>query len=154
MALGKSRNGYRMEDVREIKALIARQFASLSWPKGGTGNWSAFSSDFVDGATLYPAARPFRAQDVSAFVARMKRVAETELQSLEESILGTKIIIFGNIAAAVRACAMRENETTESRTVEMLLLVKDGETWRIAAQAWDRASDANPIPAQLLTNDT
>ena len=141
-----------MEDVREIKALIAHQFASLSWPKGGTGNWPTFSSDFLDGATLYPAARPLQAQDIPAFITRMKNIAGKELQSLEESILGTKIIVFGNIAVAVVACAMKENETVESRTVEMLLLVKDGGAWRIAAQAWDRASDANPIPAQLLAD--
>jgi hypothetical protein len=140
-----------MQDIREIKALIVRQFASLSWPTGGTANWQAFSNDFFDGATLYPAARPVRPQSISAFVSRMKSVAGKELRSLEESILGTKIFVFGNIAVAVAACAMKENETTESRTVEMLLLVKDNGTWRIAAQAWDRASQGNPIPAQLLT---
>jgi hypothetical protein len=31
----------------------------------------------------------------------MKNIAGKELQSLEESILGTKIIVFGNIAVAV-----------------------------------------------------
>ena len=82
----------------------------------------------------------------------MKNLAGKELQSLEESILGTKIIAFGNIAVAVAACAMKENETTESRTVEIILLVKDRGAWRIAAQAWDRASEDNPIPAQLLTS--
>jgi hypothetical protein len=99
-----------MQDVRKIKALIARQFASLSWPKGGTSNWPAFRGDFLDGATLYPAARPLQPQSVAAFVTRMKNLAGKELQSLEESILGTKIIAFGNIAVAVAACAMKENE--------------------------------------------
>jgi len=141
-----------MQDVRKIKALIARQFASLSWPKGGTSNWPAFRGDFLDGATLYPAARPLQPQSVAAFVTRMKNLAGKELQSLEESILGTKIIAFGNIAVAVAACAMKENETTESRTVEIILLVKDRGAWRIAAQAWDRASEDNPIPGQLLTS--
>jgi hypothetical protein len=37
-----------MDDVLEIKALIKRQFASLSWPDGGTGNWQAFSNDFLE----------------------------------------------------------------------------------------------------------
>jgi hypothetical protein len=55
----------------------------------------------LDRATLYPAARPLQAQDVSAFITRMKNIAGKELQSLEESILGTKIIVFGNIAVAV-----------------------------------------------------
>ena len=140
-----------MDDVLEIRALIERQFASLSWPNGGTGNWQAFSNDFLDDATLYPATRSIHPQSVSAFVARMKSIAGKELQSFEEAVLGTKVTVFGNIAIAIATCAIKENGITENRTVEMLLLVKDQGAWRIAAQAWDRASEANPVPAQLLT---
>ncbi len=34
----------------------------------------------------------------------------------------------------------------------MLLLVKTDGAWRIAAQAWDKASGLNPIPDSLLAN--
>jgi hypothetical protein len=81
----------------------------------------------------------------------MKGIAGKELQSLDEAVLGTNVTVFGNIAVAIAVCAMRENGTTENRTVEMLLLVKDQGSWRIAAQAWDRASETNPVPAQFLT---
>jgi hypothetical protein len=37
-----------------------------------------------------------------------------------------------------------------SRSVEMMLLVKTAGAWRIASQAWDRASETNPIPARLM----
>jgi len=47
------------------------------------------------------------------------------------------------VAAALYG--MIENETKNSQTVEMLLLVKDGGTWRIAAQAWDKVSELNSI---------
>lgn len=141
-----------MDDILEIKALIKRQFTSLSWPNGGTGNWQAFSNDFLDDAVLYPAARPVHPQSVSAFLTRMKGIAGKELQSLDEAVLGTNVTVFGNIAVAIAVCAMRENGTTENRTVEMLLLVKDQGSWRIAAQAWDRASETNPVPAQFLTS--
>ncbi len=81
----------------------------------------------------------------------MKSIAGNELRSLEEAVLGTEVTVFGNIAIAIAACAMKENGSTENRTVEMLLLVKDRGAWRIAAQAWDRASEGNPVPAQFLT---
>jgi hypothetical protein len=140
-----------MDDVLEIRALIERQFASLSWPNGATGNWQGFSEDFLDGAAPYPAARPIHPQSVAGFLARMESIAGRELQSLEEAMLGANVTVFGNIAVAIAVCAMKENGIMENRTVEMLLLVKDQGNWRIAAQAWDRASDANPVPAQFLT---
>lgn len=140
-----------MYDVLEIKALIKRQFASLSWPNGGAGDWQAFSNDFLANAALYPASRPVHPRSVSAFLTRMKSLAGTELRSLEEALLDTNVAVFGNIAVAIAVCAMKENGTTENRTVEMLLLVKDKGSWPIAAPAWDRASEANPVSAQFLT---
>jgi hypothetical protein len=56
----------------------------------------------------------------------MKSIAGKELRSLEEGLLGTNAIVFGNIAVAIAVCAMKENGTTENRTVEMLLLVNSG----------------------------
>jgi hypothetical protein len=32
----------------------------------------------------------------------------------------------------------------------MMLLVKDAGEWKIAAQAWDKATEAQSIPAELL----
>jgi hypothetical protein len=69
-----------------------------------------------------------------------------ELQSFHERVLGTEIRIFGNVALAVVACEVTENETDISRSVEMLLLVKDEGQWRIVSQAWDRATAENPVP--------
>jgi hypothetical protein len=92
--LSESGKGGAMDDVLEIKALIKRQFASLSWPDGGTGNWQAFSNDFLDGAALYPATRPIHPQSVADFLTRMKSIAGKELRSLEEGLLGTNAIVF------------------------------------------------------------
>jgi hypothetical protein len=36
------------------------------------------------------------------------------------------------------------------RTVETMLLVKTEGKWRIAAQAWDKASPSNPVPDRLM----
>jgi hypothetical protein len=57
--------------------------------------------------------------------------------------------VVGNVASAAVACESIENTTETSRTVEMLLLVKDEGAWRIAAQAWDRESDLNPVTSEI-----
>jgi hypothetical protein len=80
----------------------------------------------------------------------MKALSRTSLQSFHESFLGSAIQVFGNIAVAVAAVEITENDTQVSRSIEMMLLVKSNGAWRIASQAWDKASDANPIPQPLL----
>ena len=138
-------------DVRAIEALVAQQFASLSWCRGNPADWDAFSRDFLPTATLYPSARPLKPQTVATFLERMRGLAEGKLGSFNETVLGTEVRIFGNVAVAVVACEVIENETELSRNVEMLLLLKEGGVWRIAAQAWDGEGDETPIPAALLS---
>jgi len=136
-------------DIRAIESLIARQFASLSWTPEKPADWNAFAADFLPGALLYPAARPVRSQTVPAFIERMKELAGTKLRSFHETVLGTEIRVFGNIAVAQAACEMIENGTNVNRSVEMLLLVKNDGAWRIASQTWDTEKPATPIPVHL-----
>lgn len=138
-------------DGAAIRAIIARQFASLSWGDGRTPGWDDFAGDFLDGASLLPAARPAKPSNVSDFVARMRGLSRTSLLSLEETVLGADIRVFGNIAIAVVAAEMTENGAETSRSMEMLLLVKSDGAWKIAAQAWDKASEANPLPDDLVS---
>ncbi|MBX9845311.1 MAG: hypothetical protein K2Z80_26215 [Xanthobacteraceae bacterium] len=138
------------DDLAAIRAIIARQFASLSWSRHAPADWSSFLGDFVEGALLYPAARPTRSQSVTAFVDRMKTLSGTTLRSFHETVLGCEIRIFGNIAVAAAAVEITENNADVSRSVEMMLLVKSDGAWRIASQAWDKASPDNPIPESLL----
>ena len=139
------------DDVAAIKAVIARQFASLSWPRGGAGDWQTFAADFAPDAALYPAARPAMPQTVQAFVERMKGVSQTTLLSFHEAVLGIRIHVFGNIAVGVVAAEMTENDAATNRNVEMLLLVKSDGAWRIVAQAWDRVSSSVPLPDWLVS---
>lgn len=138
------------DDVQAIRALIARQFASMSWGEGGSPDLAAFESDFLADAQLFSSARPVQAQSVSRFCERMRGLAGNSLLSFDETILGSVINVFGNIAIAAVACENVENGTETNRNVEMMLLAKDGGVWRIAAQAWDRESASNPIPTELL----
>jgi hypothetical protein len=137
------------DEVLAIRAIIARQFASLRWTRGTSADWAAFASDFFPNATLFPAARPAASQTVPEFVARMKHLAETKLRSFHEAVLGSEVHVFGNVAVAIAACEMTEDDAEVTRGVEMLLLVKHEGAWQIVSQAWDRASPANPIPARL-----
>ncbi|MBA3516362.1 MAG: DUF4440 domain-containing protein [Rhizobiales bacterium] len=139
------------EDTRAIHALIARQFASLNWSPEASADWDAFAADFHREATLYPAARPAKAQTVEAFVERMKGL-ETKLRSFHETVLGTEVHVFGNVAVAIAGCEIVENTSHVNRGVEMMLLVKDEGAWKIVSQAWDTESPSQPIPAHLAAS--
>jgi ketosteroid isomerase-like protein len=140
------------DDVRAIEAVNARQFGSLNWSPGASGDWETVAADFHPDASLFPAARPARRQTVEDFVARMRGLAGTTLHSFREEVLGTHVHVFGNVALAVAACAITENDAEVNRGVEMLLLVRDGGQWRIVSQTWDTESPSKPIPAFLTTN--
>ena len=138
------------DDVQAIKAVIARQFASLSWTPGTSADWNGFAADFFPEASLYPAARPAMRQTVEAFIARMKGLEGTKMRSFEEAVLGTEIHVFGNVAAALAVCEITENGADVHRGVEMLLLIKNAGAWQIVSQAWDTESPSQPIPTRLL----
>jgi hypothetical protein len=48
------------DDEKAIRDLIARQFGSLNWRPGTSGDWNAFTSDFPLGAPLYAGRRHVR----------------------------------------------------------------------------------------------
>ena len=143
------RDDEHLADVEAIQALIARQFGSLSWTPETSADWNAFATDFFPEASLYPAARPAKRQTVDGFVERMKGLAGTKLRCFHEVVLGTEVRVFGNVAVALAACEMTENDGEVNRGVEMLLLIKNEGAWRIVSQAWDTESPANPIPLHL-----
>jgi hypothetical protein len=103
------------DDLRAIRAVIARQFRSLNWTPQTSGDWETFAADFFPGAVLYPAARPVKRQMPEEFVERMKRLATSKLRSFAEAALGHEIRIFGNVAVAVAACQMTENDAQSRR---------------------------------------
>jgi ketosteroid isomerase-like protein len=138
------------EDERAIMAIIERQFASLGWTAQHRADWASFAGDFLPHAVLYPAARPAQPQSVAAFVERMKGLAGTTLRTFRERALGAEIRVFGNVAIAMAACEIVENESQTSRCIEAMLLVRQDRAWKIAAQGWDMESAANPLPANLL----
>jgi hypothetical protein len=66
--------------VGAIKALIARQVASLRWAPGKPADWTTFTGGVCPDASLYPAARPVKSQTVEAFVERI-RVSQAMMAS-------------------------------------------------------------------------
>ena len=116
----------------------------------GTPDTALFKSDFLPDAPLYPSARPVSVTSPEEFTARMGELARTTLTSFDERLLGTKVMLFGNVAVAVVACETTENEREVNRNVEMMLLVKSEGQWKIAAQAWDKETNSGSIPHELL----
>ena len=139
----------RNVDAQAIQTLIGAHFQGLRWAPGSAPDWEAFASDFLPEALLVPAARPARRQTLEAFIARMNGVAQGTLHSFEESTLGMQISVFGNVAVVLAASRMLENDTEVNHDVSGYLLVKSDGAWRIAAHAWDHATEHNPVPESL-----
>ena len=137
------------DDVRAIETLIGAHFQGLHWTPTTRADWTTFAADFLPDASLFPAARPVRRQTLDAFITRMDGVAQGTLRSFEETTLGMQILVFGNVAVILSASELLENGTEVNHDVSGLLLVKDEGKWRIAAHAWDHASEEMPLPEHL-----
>lgn len=137
------------DDLQAIRSLIGAHFQGLRWTPTTGADWTTFSADFLPDASLFPAARPARRQTLDAFVVRMNGVAQGALRTFEEKTLGMQILRFGNVAVVLSASEMVENGTEVNHDVSGYLLVKSEGKWRIAAHAWDHASDQMPVPEVL-----
>ena len=145
-----STNG-QTDDVQAIKKILARQLENISLSAEKESDWEQVAHDFIPDASLYPAARPAKAQTVAAFVDRMKALPQAGLNSFEQTMLGAEVHVFGSVAIAFGFCQNIENGSDEVRGVEAYLLVKDGGIWQIASQTWDTENDSQKIPNYLLT---
>ena len=86
---------------------------------------------------------------MDGFIDRMKGVAGGSLHSFEEHTRGMEIMVFGNVTVVLAASEMLENGTETNHDVRDYLLVEDSDGWRIAAHAWDKATDQMPVPENL-----
>ena len=137
-------------DEKEIRALIGAHFEGLKWTLNTRADWTKFGADFLPDASLFPAARPAQAKTLNEFIERMNGVALGSLRSFEERTLGMQVLVFGNVGVVLAASEMVENGTEMNHDVSGYLLVKDKGEWRIAAHAWDHASEQMPVPEHLL----
>ena len=143
-------NGYdRSGDEAAIRALIGGHFEGMKWSPDQQADWSSFATDFLPGATLYPAARPVEPKSLGQFIDRMKGIAENVLHTFEEHTRGMEILLFGNVAVVMAASELVENGAEVNHDVSGYLLVKDEGEWRIAAHAWDHANEQMPVPEFL-----
>jgi hypothetical protein len=137
------------DDMPAIRALIGAHFQGLRWSANTSAEWNTFRSDFLPDASLFGAARPVRRQTLDAFIERMRGVAQGTLRSFEEKTLGMQVLVFGNVAVVLAASWMLENGTGVNHDVSGYLLVKNEGAWRIAAHAWDHATEQSPVPEHL-----
>ncbi len=136
-------------DEKAVRALIGAHFQGLKWTPTTQADWSTFAADFLPDASLFPAARPAQAKTLDTFIERMNGVAQGSLRSFEERTLGMQILFFGNVAVVLAASELLENETEVNHDLSGYLLVKNEGKWRIAAHAWDQASEQMPVPEHL-----
>ncbi len=136
-------------DEGAIRTLIGAHFEGLRWTPTTRPDWATFSADFLPDASLFPAARPARAKTLDEFIERMNGVAEGSLRTFEEHTRGMQVLVFGNVAVVMAASEMLENRTDVNHDVSGYLLVKDAGEWRIAAHAWDQASEVMAVPEHL-----
>lgn len=135
--------------MEAIRSIIAVQFQCMDWEPGRPADWARFASLFFPESTLIAAARPAKRQSIEAFVERMKGLeANGMLRSFRERMLGSAIHVFGNVAVAIAACEMVENELEITRDVSGFLFIRDGGEWRIAGQAWDLETPEKPVPRE------
>ena len=143
------------DDVSLIRRVVISQFRSLAWTRDDDPDWDSFAAGFRSDARLFPAARPVEFQTIDQFIARLKGLrAEGKLASFRETPLGCAVRVFGNVAVAFAACEMLENNSSVTRDVSAIVLVRDAGAWRIVAQAWDVETEANKIPDDLATPTT
>ncbi len=140
----------RASDEAAIRNLIGNHFEAMKWSPEEQADWSVFAADFLPGATLFPAARPVSPKSVEQFIDRMKVVAEDVLHRFEEHTKGMEVLVFGNVAIVLAASEMLENGTDVNRDVSGYLLLKNEGTWKIAAHAWDKATQDMLVPEHLL----
>jgi hypothetical protein len=132
-------------DIHAIKAVIEKQFASASWNSYKKADWDGFSSAFHKAATLYSADRPANAQSSDDFAARLRERAKTTQRTFQETALKIDVYVSGNIATAIVDCENIANGHEIHRTVEMMMLVKEGDGWKIVSQVWDLARPVEPV---------
>jgi hypothetical protein len=138
-----------MDDEADIRSLIGAHFEPMRWSPGADPDWDLFREDFLPEAVLVGAARPAIVRSLEGFISRMDDVARANLRSFEEHTRQMKILRFGNLAVVLAVSELLENAADISHDVSGFLLVKSGGRWMIAAHAWDRRGDDDPIPEDL-----
>ncbi len=136
-------------DEDAIRSLIGAHFEAMRWTPLTALDWQTFSADFLPEALLFPAARPVQVRTLQSFIERMNEVARKSLHTFEEHTRGMQILLFGNVAVVLAASEMLENESEINHDVSGYLLVKSEGKWRIAAHAWDKATNQMPVPPYL-----
>ncbi|MGL4490615.1 MAG: nuclear transport factor 2 family protein [Rhizobiaceae bacterium] len=132
-------------DIQAIKSLIEKQFASASWNAYKQADWHAFKSVFHPDASLFSADQLNAAQTAQDFAGRLESQSKTTRRTFQETAVKTDVFVSGNIASAIVDCENIANGHEIHRTIEMLLLVKDADGWKIVSQAWDKARPVEPV---------
>ena len=138
-------------DEKEISDLIVEMYAAMTFAEGQTPTWDGFRSAFRDGGTCVPAGRPAVTKPVAEFLAGMTQAVEArQLTSLDESQIGLRAMVFGNVAVAMSVFSAEVNGGTAGHGVNAFLLVRNEGRWAVQGVAWDNAGPGSPVPPEWL----
>jgi hypothetical protein len=94
----------RTADLIAIGELVERQSSGMG------PDTAMFKSDFLRCAPLLPSARPVVVKPLDEFTEWLGELGRTSLTSLQERVVGTRLLAFDNVAEAQWPTRIRKNK--------------------------------------------
>jgi hypothetical protein len=137
-------------DERAILGIVEQLFEAISWDETAAPDLSRFTAPVLPEAAIIPSARPLAPTTIAAFAERMGGLhAAGAMKVFAERPLSSTVLVFGNIAVALGGYEARIDGGEPTRGANGFLFVREGESWRIAAMAWDSEREGVELPTQL-----
>lgn len=141
-------------DVASLDAIVGALYASVSFPPGGSPDWTRLRSLFHPGGRLIPPAadEPVQALPVEEFVrlsSRFIRTSELQARGFHEAEVSRRTETFGRIAHVFSVYESRHTPGDRepfSRGINSIQLVFDGGRWWVLTVLWEVEGPDRPIP--------
>ena len=145
-------------DVAAIEHTIDELYEAFCFDAGGEADWAGMRALFAEGAgfvaPIAPGSTP-RAVDADQFVADFREwVTTTPIgeTGLHERVIGTRVDVFETIAHAYVAFEgfVPGREEAETRGLDSIQLVKDGEDWKVVSFTSQYEGGELVLPARFV----
>src|ERR1039457_1658693 len=151
----------RSEDVSTIDSIIKASYETISGPAGQPRQWGRDRTLYIQNAYFVQTGVNHRTGKAIYRGMTYQEYADTAGPGLEqngyfEREIGRSAQVFGHVASEMSAWEARieANGKIMARGVNSIQLVNDGKRWRITSINWDQETPENPIPQNLLTDNT
>ncbi len=145
-------------EVTAIHQQLERLYAAFSFDAGEQPDWETQRGVYLPGAVFVPPMRDGsapRIDDTQRFLADFERFATSAPYAdtgFHERIVGLRIDVFGRVAHAFVAFEgfAPADGRTQTRGLDSIQLVHDGEAWRLASFATQFEREGLSLPARFL----